>query len=91
MLIRVKPYATAAAGEFVDKDTGEIFKWGDGFQCWAFLPDYEFPVQLKFKSHQHMALNRDCTFDMRVVVKKGVARVKFDFICDGWKDVKSNV
>lgn len=90
MHIRVKPYEAVEAGEFIDKETGEVIKWGTGFLCWAFMPDYEFPVQLKLKADDKMALNRDCTFECRIDVKKGVPRVKLTFFQDGWKDGKLN-
>lgn len=45
MHIRIKPYEAVDAGEFIEKETGEVIKWGAGFLCWAFMPDTE-PLDL---------------------------------------------
>lgn len=79
MKVKVKPHQSVDAGEFVDKSTGEVIVWQAGFNCWVFLPNYEYPVEMKLPA-SGMVLGTEYCWEFDIAVKKGVARVQRSFV-----------
>ena len=83
MKIKAIPYEAVKAGEFVDKETGEVIKWADGCKAHVFLPDYEYPFVIKIKGSFPIGQPLQC--DLRIKVNKERLQVQIsDF--EPWQD-----
>lgn len=62
-------------GEMIDKETGEIIKWGVRTECKVWLPQDEYPSDYVLKGDHPIGKGE---VDMVVSIKKERASVKID-------------